>query len=220
MPVKISTLHRGAVFLAELRRKVLLDGLTLAIPEPDLGDDLWVVDLSVAHQADCDDDSCGVEPQLFRFQVKSAVSTAQSGDKKYTINLTKSYKKRICQRFYWLIGLYDPDMADNFHVGCVPSTFFRKLSQEGKLRPTKQGRIMMDFFVTRPDKDPQYSYFLRLRIGRKARIDVSRFFLRPQGSLRRALLAAKTGTDTVCAKHPLDRSEESELCDYPQRGIP
>ena len=58
---EIGEILKGAVFLAELKRRLLVEGFTVAIPEPDLGDDLWIVDLrAIAHAIDANEFSLGI----------------------------------------------------------------------------------------------------------------------------------------------------------------
>ena len=179
MPAKVTNQNHGAIFLADLKRRLFLEGLLVAVPEPDTGDDLWVLDRGIGEQEDDDYE----RPRFFRCQSKSAVScTMRSGHKVYTVNFTRTYKSRIHQGFYFLIGIYDRE-SDKFQVGCFPGEFFQKLKDDGNLRFNEEGRPILDLFVIESD-DGCRKYELRMKypprpgkkIGRGPRKDVSEFF--------------------------------------------
>jgi len=189
----IGELHKGAVFLAELKLKLLREGFTIAVPEPDSGDDLWIVDLN------CD------SPRLMRCQVKSSLPTQREGsDQKYLVNFTKSSTVRLTQEFCYLIGLYDPRLViDKFHVGCMPSKYFQVLNDYKHLRWTGQGRTMFDFFLSDAPGYPKFTLRLAYQPasgkarGRGNRADISQFFLPDGGNLKPALQQCGKWDNTV-----------------------
>lgn len=180
---QLANLHevsKGAVFLADLKRQLLLEGFTVAIPEPDLGDDLWVMDL----QSESAEEARTVAtiPILERLQVKSALSTKFEGpDRVYTVNFAGSYRSRLAQHFYYLIGLYDSEDV-GYHVACVPSTYFLELEKRGHLRFNAEGRPLLDFFLSTREDFPKYTMRLThpvrpgYRRSRGDRADVCEFF--------------------------------------------
>ncbi len=139
-PMSASTVLKGAIFLAELKRKLFSEGFTLAIPEPDLGDDLWVVDAKET------------EPQLRRCQIKSALPSS-SQPNKYTVNFTPSFRARLDCRFYFIFGLYQ---GDDIHFACFPSSFFKRLCEGNKIRFNEKGRAIFDFFVSDVEGSPVF----------------------------------------------------------------
>lgn len=192
---EIDKAQKGAVFLAEIKRRLFLEGFTLAIPEPDTGDDLWVVDLA---SLTCDDDGL-VEPpdlatpMLLRCQVKSALPTQTACDRIYTVNFTKSCWARRSRRFYYLIGLHDPELESQFHIGCFPSEYFVELEKKAHLRFNKAGRVILDFFFSEQSEFPKYTLRLKYppqsgkRNGDGPRADVVEYFDRT--TMREALTA-------------------------------
>lgn len=196
---EIEKAQKGAVFLAEIKRRLFLEGFTLAIPEPDTGDDLWVVDLA---SPTCDDRQLretwdSMTATLLRCQVKSALATQEGGDRKYTVNFTKTYEaRRNNKHFYYLIGLHDPDLQSQFHIGCLPSMYLFELEKRNHLRFNKKGRLILDFFLSEQTEFPKYT--LRLKhpprhgkiYGRGRRADVVEFFLQP--TMRAALTSSTT----------------------------
>ena len=149
MSGKIGEMHKGVLFLSELKSRLFREGFTLAIPEPDLGDDLWVADL----QTSCE------QLKFYRCQIKSAHSKGKCGDAdKYTVNLTRSSSERIGREFYFLIGIFDDSLTSSkFHFACLPSKFLQKMNEGRYLRKNAKGRIVLDFFVRKRDGSPTYT---------------------------------------------------------------
>jgi hypothetical protein len=181
---KINELQKGAVFLAELKRRLFLEGYTLAIPEPDYGDDLWVADV---RPTVCSGN--GTEktesPELLRCQLKSSLPS-KADSTKYTFNFTKNEQLCLREGYFVFLGLYDPDLRGaGFHIACIPGTFFRDLVNQDKLRPNKAGRRVFDVFFSKDDS----AFSLRLkpskRYAREPRLPLTNFFVTHQ-SLRAA----------------------------------
>jgi len=140
---EVDNLYKGAEFLADLKRRLFLERFVTAIPEPDIGEDLWVIDTPAS--PDGNDAPMNMEiARLRQCQVKSAHSFSREGQKiKHLVNFTKACRIRIRPGFYFLIGLRNEE-SDRFHLGCFPGEFFQKLTAEEKLRFTDQDRNMLD----------------------------------------------------------------------------
>jgi hypothetical protein len=175
MQAGISKVIKGEIFLAELKRRLFLDGFIVAKPEPDIGDDLWVLDGGVF-----DVDSGELDQsRLIRCQLKSAANPTPEGA--FTINVTRTCRFIKSERYYFIIGIWDNDL-ERFHVGYFPSRFFLALKVEGRIRLNKQGRHIFDFFVGKSGAGHKFELRLKYppRCGRKRgrgpRMDVTEYF--------------------------------------------
>jgi hypothetical protein len=187
---KISTLLKEAAFNAELKRRLFLEGFTLAIPEPDLGDDLWILNPGTENTEPSGSTTRQVVngPELWRCQIKSALPSAKEGDDhKYMINFTESHQSRSQQLFYYLIGLYD-SAINEFHIACLPSKFFKGLNDKKRIRYNKEGRPMLDFFLSTTADYPKFTLRLNptVRYAREGRANVEEFFIPKGRTLREA----------------------------------
>ncbi|MEX2167753.1 MAG: hypothetical protein WD851_00460 [Pirellulales bacterium] len=228
MNVEISNALKGALFLSELKRRFFLEGFTLAIPEPDLGDDLWALDSDVPGLGlDRQEPSpTAIDPRFLRCQVKSARSKKkESCDDLYTVNFTGTYKDRFQQCFYYLIGLYDPDLPSMFHTACIPSRFFGSLNQQNLVRfntdkskeNKKPKRPIFSLFISQSENYPKYT--LRLKyIGthkRGTRADLSAFFISSESfdspicTMRQAIENSSNWNETLRFIPPKKRKRPS-----------
>jgi len=213
MKSEIGELHKGAIFLAEVKRRLFREGFTVAIPEPDLGDDLWVADVGVTDPEE-NGSTCkieAIEPKLLRCQLKSALSTTTNyGDASYTVNFTKSWNVRLAKGFYYIIGLFDSQLVRNdYHVVCLPSKFVHTLVDEGKVRFNEKGRPMFDFFLSPTDNYPKYS--LRLRPAARyehngPRADLVQFVLSEKSTFRAAFTRCDAWDGNVKLAPPKPRA--------------
>jgi len=176
---KINELQKGAIFLAEIKRRLLLEGYTLAIPEPDYGDDLWVVDLGPAIRG-TDPLNGQSAPPLVRCQLKSALPS-NADSKKYTFNFTKNEQRCLAKQYFVFLGLYDTKLEGaGFHIACISGTFFRNLIENDRLRSSKDGRRVFDVFIS--TDEPKYSLRGKpsKRYAREPRLPLSNFFITHQ----------------------------------------
>jgi len=165
--------QKEQVFHGILKSRLVLLGYTVAVPEPDIGEDLWI--------GESVDKSRDRRPRtVYRAQLKSARTTSKKEQGKcrhYDTNeYVTNFQYGLWQpRFVYVFGLYDEAKDDKFHIGCVPSLYFRKILERYPFDrdpyPGVQGdRYMMQFYVGHPD------FFYRLNIRRGATFDVSAFF--------------------------------------------
>lgn len=174
MPFSLSNQLKEQVFLAELKRRLFLDGFILAKPEPDVGDDLWALDGRACEQDGGRDGA--EEPRLVRCQLKSAVSPTSEGA--FTVNFSRAFRFRQGRWFFVLVGIWSEE-SSQFHIGYFPSRFFYTLKNEGKIRFNSKGRAILDFFVKNS------TFGLRLKYppeggakqGRGPRADVTDYFM-------------------------------------------
>jgi hypothetical protein len=156
--------QKGAYFLAILKAKLLLSGFIVAVPEPDIGDDLWIATPSLT------------PGQIYPAQVKSIYAYQQgpaSGIRKYMTNVKlPNLEKSISAFFLYFIGLYDEtNMPDRFHMACIPSTFFQNnwtSVQRSVVKNPYKDRVHLDFYYNIQEK--QYLLFPKFHV------DVTDFF--------------------------------------------
>ena len=156
--------QKGAYFLAILKAKLLLSGFIAAVPEPDIGDDLWIAKPN------------HVQGQIYASQVKSAYTYKEHFKgtiKRYLTNIKLQNLERSTPYLYlYFIGLYDESyLPDRFHIACIPSTFFQDHWSY------VQGKIVKDTYVNRVDLHFDYQiqekqYFLFV----KPHVEVTQFF--------------------------------------------
>lgn len=166
---------KGGRFRAWLIGQLLLkEEFSVAVPEPDLGDDLWVRRLCRRGANGEFVPVSGPSP-VIRAQMKSSFATVLSkgGDKKYVINDSPTaFENRIAFSYIYFVGLFDKE-RHTFDFGCIPSGFFKETWDAGLLRITdkdKKPRVMLDFFVSDQGKARRFSFHW------KRKIDVTRFF--------------------------------------------
>jgi len=156
--------QKGAYFLAILKAKLLLSGFIAAVPEPDIGDDLWIAKPNHA------------QGQIYASQVKSAYTYKElfgGTIRRYLTNIKLPNLARSSPVSYlYFFGLYDePYLPDRFHIACIPSTFFQDHWSH------VQGKIVKATYVSRVDLHFDYQiqekqYFLFV----KPHVEVTQFF--------------------------------------------
>lgn len=113
----------------------------MALPEPDIGDDLWV-------RRD------GGADVVHRAQLKSRFSWSGTGLLRYTINENaQRFEKRLTQPFLYFFGLLLPPDKRTFKVGCFPSPFFASYWRRGEkemriVQKEGRARAMLDFYLS------------------------------------------------------------------------
>ena len=143
----METNQKEVIFQSILKAQLLLKEFVVAIPEPDIGDDIWITDLR------------GEDYIIYPAQIKSAYAhqpLKKGNVKRYIINIKYHKLKSTLERKYiYFFGLYDPDFGPNkFHIGCIPSTFFldhwdflnkKKVAQD---KYTKRVNLNIDYYVS------------------------------------------------------------------------
>ena len=108
--------QKEAIFQGHLKSLLTMKDFILAIPEPNIGEDIWVT----RNQPDS---------QIYPAQVKSAFMWQQIKDgraKRYVVNIkAHRFESTLHRKFFYFFGFYDPGFrSGSFHVGCIPSSFF------------------------------------------------------------------------------------------------
>jgi hypothetical protein len=147
--------------------------MTIAVPEPDLGQDLWVsVSSSTASHV----------AQIFRAQAKSSSSYDSQGQKnsrRYTINVkAANFESSVRQPlFVYFFGLRDDRINIGYknlgyHIGCVPGGFLSRFlgNKLFGIEDDKRVRLAFDVFGA----EPPFTY--NLFGGRGCNLDVTRYF--------------------------------------------
>lgn len=116
-------------FLGVLKAELVSLGCTVAVPEPDVGDDLWV------HTPG----GFGV----VRSQLKTAWNWQGKAHKSYVFNINEKNvtDAGLAHRFVYFLGMKHPEgPVFGFHVACLPGGFLDKyLKKKGKLRRIRPG---------------------------------------------------------------------------------
>lgn len=108
--------QKEAIFLGHLKSQLLSKNFIVATPEPDLGDNIWFAN------------NHNKNYEIYPAQIKSAYMyqwIQKNTAKRYVLNVkSKKFEATLNRKFYYIIGLYDPDHITKFHIGCIPSSFF------------------------------------------------------------------------------------------------
>jgi hypothetical protein len=148
--------QKETLFKSILKAQLVMKNYIVAIPEPDIGDDIWVTSLEkedyVIHPA----------------QIKSAFTwqvLQQENVKRYLINIKlHKLQNTLTRKYIYFFGLYDPEHEpDKFHIGCIPSSFFLEhwdfLTRQ-RVSPTqynKRVNLNFDYYV----KGKEYFVFAK-----------------------------------------------------------
>lgn len=132
--------QKEAIFSGTLKSVLLQHGFIVAEPEPDLGDDFWVANLA------------NPSYKIHRAQAKSAYAWSENKKRctrRYLVNVRyQAFVDSFEQSFLYFFGLYDPHLASRpFHIGCIPSSFFRAQAMRKRIRSNGMAnrRAMLDF---------------------------------------------------------------------------
>jgi hypothetical protein len=111
--------HLGQLFVGVLKARLILQGYTVAVPEPDTGEDLWFA-------TSVEKSDATPELAIYRAQCKSARKKQgryETNDYLRTLDYAQSQS-----RFVYFYGLYDArlgsNIGDQFHIGCVPAQYW------------------------------------------------------------------------------------------------
>lgn len=142
----METNQKEVYFQSILKAQLLMKEFVVAIPEPDIGDDIWVTGLGRE------------DPIIYPSQIKSAFACQplkHGNVRRYIINI-KHHKLQstLTRRYIYFFGLYDPAFEPNkFHIGCIPSSFFlehwtfldeNKVTQD---RYSKRVNLNIDYYI-------------------------------------------------------------------------
>jgi hypothetical protein len=161
--------QKEQLFNALLKARLIRLGYTVAVPEPDMGEDLWIACRTT--EAD------GAERTIYRAQLKSARTT---GSRYETNDYVRTLRYAMSQpRFVYFYGLHDEELSasggDPFHVGCVPASFWSMVSNAYPTAGTSGDRFFWQFSIKRPIASGDEHKFI-CNIRRAANVDLTDFF--------------------------------------------
>lgn len=110
--------QKGAYFASVLRSYLVVNDALVAVPEPDIGDDLWMAYAQNPYRIiPCQAKS------IFSYQ---DVHKREHPMRRFLTNIKfANLQKTLEIDYIYFIGLYDKEAKPwHFHIGCIPSKFF------------------------------------------------------------------------------------------------
>ena len=112
--------QKGAYFISVLKSYLIVNSAVVAVPEPDIGDDIWMAYTQFPHRIiPCQAKS------IYTFQ---DIHPRKLPMRRYLTNIKfTNLEKTIEVDYSYFIGLYDKEEKPwQFHIACIPSDFFAK----------------------------------------------------------------------------------------------
>jgi hypothetical protein len=170
--------QKEQLFHGLLKSRLILLGYTVAVPEPDIGEDLWIANrIDRTRQVT-------TERIIYRAQLKSARPTTATRTKKTRTYETNDYTRTLSYaieqpRFVYIFGIVDDRLSQSsekqFHIGCVPALFWKKVKGQYPDAGTIDDRYGWQIKVTPLDAEYR-RYQMMCNIRRAANFDLSPFF--------------------------------------------